>query len=98
MIDNQKKRIFSGIKPTGVLTLGSYLGAIKNWLELQDEYNCIYCIVDMHAVTERQNPAELRARALEQLAGYIASGLDPKKNIIFIQSHVSASSVRVLQT
>ena len=84
----QKKRIFSGIQPSGELTLGSYMGAIKNWVALQDEYDCLYCIVDMHAITVRQVPAELRRRSLEQLAQYIACGLDPQKNIMFIQSHV----------
>ena len=83
-----KKRIFSGIKPSGELTLGSYMGAIKNWVALQDEYECLYCIVDMHAITVRQVPADLRRRSLEQLAQYIACGLDPEKNIMFIQSHV----------
>ncbi len=83
-----KKRIFSGIQPSGELTLGSYMGAIKNWVALQDEYDCVYCIVDMHAITVRQNPADLRRRALDQLAQYIACGLDPKKSILFIQSHV----------
>ena len=83
-----KKVIFSGIQPSGDLTLGSYMGAIKNWVELQDEYDCLYCIVDMHAITVRQVPADLRRRSLEQLAQYIACGLDPKKNIMFIQSHV----------
>lgn len=84
----QKKRIFSGIQPSGDLTLGSYMGAIKNWVALQDEYECVYCIVDMHAITVRQVPADLRRRSLEQLAQYIACGLDPEKNIMFIQSHV----------
>ena len=84
----EKKRIFSGIQPSGDLTLGSYMGAIKNWVALQDEYECVYCIVDMHAITVRQVPADLRRRSLEQLAQYIACGLDPKKNIMFIQSHV----------
>lgn len=83
-----KKRIFSGIQPSGELTLGSYMGAIKNWVQLQDEYECLYCIVDMHAITVRQVPADLRRRSLEQLAQYIACGLDPEKNIMFIQSHV----------
>jgi len=83
-----KKRIFSGIQPSGDLTLGSYMGAIKNWVALQDEYDCLYCIVDMHAITVRQVPADLRRRSLEQLAQYIACGLHPQKNIMFIQSHV----------
>jgi len=82
-----KKRIFSGIKPSGELTLGSYMGAIKNWIALQDEYECLYSIMDMHAITVRQVPADLRRRSLEQLAQYIACGLDPEKNIMFIQSH-----------
>lgn len=83
-----KKRIFSGIKPTGDLTLGSYIGAIKNWVELQREYLCLYSIVDMHALTIRNDPETLKRRTLEQLAQYIASGLDPESNIIYIQSHV----------
>ena len=88
-MENQerKKRIFSGIQPSGELTLGSYMGAIKNWVALQDEYECFYCIVDMHAITVRQNPAELRRRALEQLAQYLACGLGPEKCVLFIQSH-----------
>ena len=87
-IQEKKKRIFSGIQPSGELTLGSYMGAIKNWIALQDEYDCLYCIVDMHAITVRQVPADLRRRSLEQLAQYIACGLAPEKNIMFIQSHV----------
>jgi len=86
----EKKVIFSGIQPSGELTLGSYFGAIKNWVKLSEEYECYYCIVDMHAITVRQDPTELRKRTLEQLAQYIACGLDPEKNTIFIQSHVSA--------
>lgn len=88
----EKKTIFSGIQPSGDLTLGSYLGAIKNWVELSDTYNCYYCIVDLHAITARQTPADLRRRTLNQLAQYLACGLDPQKNTIFIQSHVSAHS------
>ena len=87
-MENKKKRIFSGIQPSGDLTLGSYMGAIKNWVALQDEYDCVYCIVDMHAITVRQVPADLRRRALDQLAQYVACGLDPEKSILFIQSHV----------
>ena len=89
-MDAPKKRIFSGIKPSGNLTLGSYIGAIKNWVALQDEYDCLYCVVDMHAITVRQDPALLRRRTLEQLAQYIACGLDPERNIMYIQSHVPA--------
>ena len=84
----KKKRIFSGIQPSGELTLGSYMGAIRNWVDLQDEYDCLYCIVDMHAITVRQDPATLRRRSVNQLAQYIACGLDPEKNTLFIQSHV----------
>ncbi len=84
----RKKTVLSGIKPSGDLTLGSYMGAIKNWVEMQAEYDSIYCIVDEHAITVRQNPADLRRRALEQLAQYIACGLDPESCILFIQSHV----------
>ena len=87
-MENKKKRIFSGIQPSGELTLGSYMGAIKNWVALQEEYDCVYCIVDMHAITVRQVPGDLRRRALEQLAQYLACGLDPRKSILFIQSHV----------
>ena len=68
----KKKRIFSGIQPSGELTLGSYMGAIKNWAAMQEEYDCLYCIVDMHAITVRQNPADLRRRTVEQLAQYPA--------------------------
>ncbi len=89
-MENAKKRIFSGIKPTGDLTLGSYLGAIKNWVGFQDEYECLYCIVDLHAITIRNDPETLRRRAREQLAQYITAGLDPKKSVIYLQSHVSA--------
>ncbi|ONI48324.1 tryptophan--tRNA ligase [Candidatus Epulonipiscioides saccharophilum] len=84
-----KKTIFSGMQPTGAITLGNYLGALKNWTSLQDEYNCLYCIVDMHAITVRQNPAELRKNARNLLIQYIAAGLDPTQNIIYYQSHVS---------
>ena len=86
----QKKVILSGIQPSGALTLGSYLGAIKNWVSLADEYECYYMMADMHTITVRQTPADLRRRTLEQLAQYIACGLDPDKNTIFIQSHVPA--------
>jgi len=85
-----KKVILSGIQPSGDLTLGSYLGAIKNWAQLAKDYECYFCIVDMHAITVRQNPAELRKHTLEQLAQYIAAGLDPDECALFVQSHVSA--------
>ncbi|WP_341876334.1 tryptophan--tRNA ligase [Defluviitalea saccharophila] len=86
----KKKVIFSGMQPSGNITLGNYLGALKNWTKLQDEYNCLFCIVDLHALTVRQNPAELRKRSREVLMQYIAAGLDPEKNIIYYQSHVPA--------
>ena len=83
-----KKRIFSGIQPTGVLTLGNYIGALRNFKLLEDEYDCLYSIVDLHAITVRQNPAELRKACLRTMSLFLASGLDPEKNIIFFQSHV----------
>ncbi|MBQ9459498.1 MAG: tryptophan--tRNA ligase [Oscillospiraceae bacterium] len=83
-----KKVMLSGVKPSGDLTLGSYLGAIKNWAERAEKYDCYYFMADLHAITVRQDPAELRRRTLEQLAQYIACGLDPEKNTLFIQSHV----------
>lgn len=79
-------RIFSGIQPTGNLHLGNYLGAIRNWVRLQESYECIYCVVDLHAITVWQDPAELRASTREVTAAFIASGIDPKRNIIFNQS------------
>ena len=86
----RKQIIFSGIQPSGVLTLGNYIGALRRFAELQDQYDCIYCIVDEHAITVRQNPADLRRRCLELAALYLASGIDPSKSIIYCQSHVSA--------
>ena len=88
MIDG-KKVLFSGMQATGNLTLGNYLGALKNWVTLSDEYECFYSVVDMHSITVRQDPATLRKRARALLTLYIASGLDPKKNCIYYQSHVS---------
>ena len=73
----KKQVIFSGIQPSGTLTLGNYIGALRNFVKLQNDYDCIYCIVDEHAITVRQNPADLRRRCLELAAIYIASGLDP---------------------
>ena len=83
----EKKIMFSGIQPSGDLTLGSYMGAIKNWVDMIDDYEAYYCIVDMHAITVRQVPADLRRRTMEQLAQYIACGLDPNKVTLFVQSH-----------
>lgn len=88
MIDN-KKVLFSGMQATGNLTLGNYLGALKNWVSLSDEYECFYSVVDMHSITVRQDPAVLRKRARALLTLYIAAGLDPEKNCIYYQSHVS---------
>ena len=85
---DEKKVLLSGIQPSGDLTLGSYLGAIKNWADLAKEFDCYYFMADMHTITVRQNPAELRRHTLEQLASYIACGLDPNENTLFIQSHV----------
>ena len=87
---DEKKTMLSGIKPSGDLTLGSYLGAIKNWAARAEEFDCYYFMADLHAITVRQDPAALRRRTLEQLAQYIACGLDPEKNTLFIQSHVPA--------
>lgn len=86
---NDKKVLFSGMQATGNLTLGNYLGALKNWIALSDEYECFYSVVDMHSITIRQEPAELRKRARTLLTLYIAAGLDPVKNCIYYQSHVS---------
>ena len=91
-IAENKKIIFSGIQPSGNLTLGNYLGALKNWVKFQNEYDCFFCVVDLHAITVKQIPADLRKRTLEVLAIYIACGIDPDKNTLFIQSHVPAHS------
>ena len=87
-----QERVFSGVQPTGTLHLGNYLGAIKNFVELQNKYNCVYCVVDQHAITVDQEPKELRSNILEVLASFIAAGVDYKKQIIFQQSSVSAHS------
>ncbi len=87
---NDMKVTFSGIQPSGNLTIGNYLGALKNFSEYTDDYKCFYCIVDQHAITVRQEPAELRRRTYEMMALYIACGLDPEKNVLYVQSHVPA--------
>ena len=87
---SDKQIIFSGIQPSGLITLGNYLGALKNWRELQEEYDCFFSVVDMHAITVRQTPAELRRRSRETMALLIACGLDPEKNVMFLQSQVPA--------
>lgn len=88
MLD-EKKVLFSGMQATGNLTLGNYMGALKNWVTLNDEYECFFSVVDLHSITVRQDPAELRRRARALLTLYIAAGLDPEKNCIYYQSHVS---------
>ena len=90
MEEVQKKRMLSGIQPSGDLHLGNYLGAIKNWADRVNDYECYYFMADLHTITVRQEPAELRRRSLNQLAQYIACGLDPEKNVLFLQSHVPA--------
>ena len=87
-MEHEKKTIFSATQPSGRITLGNYLGALHNWVALQDDYNAIYCVADEHAITVRQDPAALRRQSLELYAQFIACGLDPEKSIIFIQSHV----------
>lgn len=89
MLDD-KRVVFSGVQPSGNLTIGNYIGAIRNFSAFSDEYRCFYCVVDLHAITVRQVPADLRRRTYETLALYIAAGLDPKKNTLFVQSHVPA--------
>ena len=88
MEEGKKKLIFSGIQPTGTFTLGNYIGAIRNWGPLQDEYRCVYSVVDMHAITVRQDPAKLRQNTLQAYALLLACGIDLEKSILFIQSHV----------
>ena len=90
METQNKKRMLSMVQPSGHLTLGNYLGAIRNWTTLQDEYDCEFALADLHAITVRQKPADLRRNTYEVLAQYIAAGLDPEKSVLFIQSHVPA--------
>jgi tryptophanyl-tRNA synthetase len=91
-MENQdiKKTILSGVQPSGTLTIGNYLGALRNWATMQYDYNCYFCVVDLHAITVRQVPAELRQNCLKTLALYLAVGIDPEKNTLFLQSHVPA--------
>ena len=86
----RRQRVFSGIQPTGTFTLGNYVGAVRNWPRLQQEYDCIYSVVDEHAITVRQDPAALRRQTRETAALLLASGIDPEKSIVFVQSHVPA--------
>ena len=89
-MESKQKIVFSAVQPSGKLTIGNYLGSIKNWIDLQEEYQCIYCVADMHAMTVRQDPAALRQRTYELVALYMASGIDPGKCTLFVQSHVPA--------
>ena len=84
----KKKVVYSGIQPSGMLTLGNYVGAVRNWGKMQEEFDCIYCVVNMHAITVRQEPAVLRRRTLETYALLMACGIDPAKSILYVQSHV----------
>ncbi len=88
-MEEKKKRVFSGVQPTGNIHIGNYLGALKQFVELQDENECIYCIVDLHSITMPQNPKELKENIRKVAALYMAVGIDPKKSIIFVQSDVS---------
>jgi len=90
MSENSKKRVLSGIQPSGNLTIGNYLGALKQWVTEQETYECYFCVVDLHAITIQQDPKQLREKTREVAALYIASGLDPEKVTIFVQSHVTA--------
>ena len=92
MEQQAKKRIYSAIQPSGMLTLGNYLGALRNWVAMQDEYDCIYTVADLHSITVRQEPAKLRKQVLETYALLLAVGIDPEKSLLFIQSHVAAHS------
>lgn len=83
-----KPVVLSGVQPSGELTIGNYLGALRQWVNMQDEYECLYCIVDLHAITVRQDPDTLRKATLDVLALYLACGIDPEKSTIFIQSHI----------
>jgi len=91
-VNGKKPRVLSGIQPSGNLTIGNYLGALKQWVEVQHDYDCFYCVVDLHAITTAQNPAELRQKTRESAAMYIAAGLDPEVSTIFVQSHLPAHS------
>ena len=88
-------RVFSGVQPTGNLHLGNYLGAIKNFVKLQNKYDCIYCVVDMHAITVKQDPTILNKNVLEVASAFVAAGIDPEKSIIFVQSQVAYHKHRI---
>ena len=86
----EKRKLFSAVQPSGAVTIGNYIGAIKNFVALQDEFDCIYAVADLHAITVRQEPAALRKNTLELMALFIACGIDPEKCVLFVQSHVPA--------
>lgn len=88
-ITEKKKRVFSAIQPSGTITLGNYLGAVKNWAAMQDEFECIYALADLHTITVRQEPAQFRKNIIEAYASILACGIDTEKSLFFIQSHVS---------
>ena len=92
MEELRKKRIYTAIQPSGMLTLGNYLGALRNWVTMQQEYDCIYTVADLHAITVRQEPAKLRRQILETYALLMAVGIDPAQSLLFVQSHVAAHS------
>ncbi|MGL5799950.1 MAG: tryptophan--tRNA ligase [Plesiomonas sp.] len=85
---SKKPVVFSGVQPSGELSIGNYMGALRQWVKMQDEYDCLFCIVDLHAITVRQDPTTLRKATLDTLALYLACGIDPAKSTIFVQSHV----------
>ena len=86
----RRPRVFSGIQPSGTLHLGNYLGAVKNWVAMQRTHDCVYCAVDLHAITVRQQRAELRRNTIDLVNLFLASGVDPERSIVFVQSHVPA--------
>lgn len=90
MADTEKKSLFSAVQPSGAVTIGNYIGAIRNFAKLQDEFNCIYAVADLHAITVRQEAAALRRNTLELMALFVACGIDPAKSVLFVQSHVPA--------
>ena len=90
MSETKRQRILSGIQPTGTFTLGNYIGAVRNWAALQDQFDCLYMVADLHALTVRQVPAELRAHTREAASMLLAAGIDPSRSILFVQSHVPA--------
>jgi len=90
MAEQTRKRVLSGVQPSGNLTIGNYLGALQQWVAEQDNYDCFFCVVDLHALTVPQDPATLRAKTREVAALYLAAGIDPSRASVFVQSHVPA--------